>query len=220
MQRGHDPRDFTLVVVRRDRRHPRRAHGPGAPHTPGGHPAQRGGLLGRGPHHRRRPLRRAPLVRRAAFPGRPRTPAGHLRGDRPGGRGQDRGTRVRAEQIVLRYEIDMRYLGQAHEVPVEVPERAGRGDGRGDGRRLGRTLPREAPAPLRPRLPGVGGGVHDASVSAIGPLATSRSMPEIAAGGADRDCGLQGDPQGVFRGGRRTTSTAPPTSAPGWARAT
>jgi len=25
------------------------------------------------------------------------------------------------EQIVMRYEIDMRYLGQAHEVPVEIP---------------------------------------------------------------------------------------------------
>jgi len=31
------------------------------------------------------------------------------------------------EQIVVRYEIDMRYLGQAHEVPVEIPSELARG---------------------------------------------------------------------------------------------
>ncbi len=35
-------------------------------------------------------------------------------------------------EIVTRYEIDMRYLGQAHEVPVEVPARAARRNGWAD----------------------------------------------------------------------------------------
>ena len=88
------------------------------------------------------------------------------------------------ERVVLRYEIDMRYLGQAHEVPVEVPERLIRGMEQATVRKLGDLFHEK-------HLHLFGHDSRDSevefmtlSVSAVGPR-KQREMPEIAAGGAD-----------------------------------
>ncbi len=57
------------------------------------------------------------------------------------------------EHIVVRREIEMRYLGQAHEVAVEVPEELVRGMDEHSLAETRRPLPREASASVRPRLP-------------------------------------------------------------------
>ena len=128
VQRGHDPRDFTLVVSGGTAAIHAVRMAQELAHPPGDHPLNAGRVLGRRSDHRRRPLRRPSLLRRPALPGRSRPHA------RPSSRRSPGRPRAKIEELgfaprrrsSLRYEIDMRYLGQAHEVPVEVPQRAGR----------------------------------------------------------------------------------------------
>lgn len=88
------------------------------------------------------------------------------------------------EEVRLRYEVDMRYLGQAHEVPVEVPDELVVGLAAETVGRLGDLFHQK-------HLQLFG---HDSresevevitlSVSAVGPREKT-AMPEIVAGGPD-----------------------------------
>jgi N-methylhydantoinase A len=88
------------------------------------------------------------------------------------------------DRVVLSYEIDMRYLGQAHEVPVGVPERLVQRMNEATVRKLGALFHEK-------HLHLFGHDSRDSeveimtlSVSAVGPREKS-DMPLIAAGGAD-----------------------------------
>ena len=87
-------------------------------------------------------------------------------------------------EIVLRYEVDMRYLGQAHEVPVDVPADLVGGMDERAVRRLGELFHEK-------HLHLFGHDSRDSEVefmtlsaSAVGPRERT-AMPEIPAGGAD-----------------------------------
>jgi N-methylhydantoinase A len=121
VQRGHDPRDFTLVVsggtapihavrMAQELRIPRVV----IPLNAGVFSAV--GLI---TADARYDVHRSYVVRLSqADPARLEEIFGEIAGE-AGARIEELG--FAPEQVVMRYEIDMRYLGQAHEVPVEVP---------------------------------------------------------------------------------------------------
>ena len=91
----------------------------------------------------------------------------------------------------MRYEVDMRYLGQAHEVPVEIPNEMVR-------RMDGETLARLIDLFHDKHLHLFGHASRDSeiefmtlTVAAIGPM-TRGSMLEIEAGTADASAAFKG----------------------------
>ena len=220
VQRGHDPRDFSLVVsggtaaihavrMAQELRIPRVI----IPLNAGVFSAV--GLItadARYDVHRSYVARGSQADPAGWRPSSARSPGRRWRRSRSLG--------SRAEEIVVRYEIDMRYLGQAHEVPVEVPAELTRGDGRADVGTLGGPVPREAPA--------ICSGT--ASPTAEVEFMTS-DRDRHRAHGAGRRCwrSRQAPPTRPLRSrgrGRSTsrrreaTSIATPTSGPGSRRAT
>ena len=121
VQRGHDPRDFTLVVsggtaaihavrMAQELRIPRVV----IPLNAGVFSAV--GLI---TADARYDVHRSYVVRLSqADPARLEAIFKEIAGKRPR---RSRNWGSRPSEIVMRYEIDMRYLGQAHEVPVEMP---------------------------------------------------------------------------------------------------
>jgi N-methylhydantoinase A len=184
VQRGHDPRDFTLVVsggtaaihavrMAQELRIPRVV----VPLYAGVFSAV--GLI---TADARYDVHRSYVVRLSqADPTRLETIFSEMAGE-AGARIQELG--FAADQVVLRYEADMRYLGQAHEVPVEVPADMVAGLDAGTVRRLGLLFhdkhlhlfghdSREAEVELM-----------TLSVSAVGPR-TRTFLPEIESGAVD-----------------------------------
>jgi N-methylhydantoinase A len=185
IQRGHDPRDFSLVVsggtaavhaipMARELRIPRVIF----PLTPGAFSAV--GLI---TADARYDAHRSYVARSSqADPGRLRRTFSEL--------SQEATARIAElgfgpEQMVVRHEIDMRYFGQAHEVVVEIPEDLVRGMGEdGDRGAIARLVElfhekhrslyghvsREADVELM-----------TLTVTAIGPMARGPT-PEISAG--------------------------------------
>jgi N-methylhydantoinase A len=88
------------------------------------------------------------------------------------------------ESVILRYEIDMRYLGQAHEVPVEVPGALIEGIDHATVRRLGALFHEKHLCLFGHDSPDSEVEFMTLSASAVGPRQKSE-MPQIAAGGAD-----------------------------------
>jgi N-methylhydantoinase A len=97
-------------------------------------------------------------------------------------------------QMITRYELDMRYLGQAHEVPVEVSaELVDRLDGAAVAR-IGSLFHEKHRHLFGHDSPDSEVELMTLSVSAVGPRART-PMPDLAAGGPD--------PSAAFKGTRK-----------------
>ena len=88
------------------------------------------------------------------------------------------------DRVSLRYEIDMRYLGQAHEVPVAVPVEFVRDVSEATVRKLGALFHERHLHLFGHDSPDSEVEFMTLSVSAVGPQ-DKRRMPEIAAGESD-----------------------------------
>lgn len=194
VQRGHDPRDFTLVVsggtgavhavrMAQELRIPRVV----VPLNAGVFSAV--GLI---TADARYDVHRSYLVRLSqADPSRLEAIFAEIAGEATA---RIEGLGFAPEEVVLRYEVDMRYLGQAHEVPVEVPAGLVASMDTEALRRLGVMFHQR-------HLHLFGHDSRDSevelitlSVSAAGPREKT-AMPEIAVGGPD--------PAPAYKGRRR-----------------
>ncbi|MCL5734611.1 MAG: hydantoinase/oxoprolinase family protein [Actinobacteria bacterium] len=197
VQRGHDPRDFSLVVsggtaaihavrMAQELRIPRVL----IPLSAGVFSAE--GLIAADARY---DVHRSYVARESqADPDRMRAIFGEISAEATGKIGELGFTR---EQIVMRHEVDMRYLGQAHEVPVEIPGELVQDLG-GDG--LSRMIALFHDKHLR--LFGHASRESEVefmtlTVSAVGPI-SRRATREIEAGAADPDTAFKGTREVFF----------------------